>query len=127
MLDDVGDALATVADPSADTACPIDTPVLTTGAGRLPFLTHGRLARDALAKSLGPGRLGKGQRLRRARGRPRETFPGSCIGPEQPTPPSDPPSPRPALARPAPSPRTGPTGSSAGSMTSSISRERRSG
>jgi uncharacterized protein YukE len=100
MLNDVARTLSAVADPLADPGCPIDTPVFTTGAGLLPFLTHGsQLARNALANPLGPlAGSAKGNAYNALADGLRETFPGTCIGPEPPTPPSDPPSPRPAPA-----------------------------
>lgn len=107
MLDEVSRTLASFADPSTDDApCPIDNPLFTTGAGLLPFLTHGsQLTRNALTNPLGPlaGSAKTNAYTTLANGL-REAFPGTCIGPEPPTPPSDPPSPRPAPVQPADEP-----------------------
>jgi len=105
MFDEVSRTLAafTEADP-ADGTCPIDNPLFTTGAGLLPWLTHGtQLARNALSDPLGPlAGSARGNAYNSLAGGLREIFPGACIGPEPPTPPSDPPSPRPEPVRPEP-------------------------
>lgn len=112
MLDEVSRTLRafTDADPG-DVPCPIDNPLFTTGAGLLPFLTHGtQLARNALSNPLGPlAGSAKGNAYNSLADGLREIFPGTCIGPEPPTPPSDPPSPRPEPVRPTPEPADEPS------------------
>lgn len=112
MLDEVSRTLTAAADPSADLGdCPIDNPLFSTGAGLLPFLTHGRqLARDAFTNPVGPpAGSAKGNAYNSLADGLREVFPGTCIGPEPPTPPSDPPSTRPEPVQPAPEPADEPS------------------
>lgn len=112
MLDEVSRTLAAVADPAADLGdCPIDNPLFTTGAGLLPFLTHGsQLARNALTNPLGPlAGSAKGNAYNSLANGLREAFPGTCIGPEPPTPPNDPPSAQPEPVQPAPEPADEPS------------------